>query len=61
MNPIRVYTERAFSVMPPFYRASERTDRSEAIDTIIRTRALSLPSLEWKELLAIMDDFDVSS
>ncbi|MCL5023398.1 MAG: hypothetical protein M1497_08555 [Nitrospirae bacterium] len=47
--------------MPPFYRASERTDRSEAIDTIIRTRALSLPSLEWKELLAIMDDFDVSS
>lgn len=58
LTPIREYTNRAFSVMLPFYGVPDDADKTRAINNIIQKQALNLQSFDWKDLVKIMEDFD---
>jgi len=58
LTPIKDYTDRAFSVMLPFYGVPDGLESTGAVDNIIRTLALNLPSFDWSELVKMMEDFD---
>jgi Fe-S-cluster containining protein len=58
LTPIREYTNRAFSVVLPFYGVPGDADRDQAVDHIIRAQALNLQSFDWKDLVKIMEAFD---
>jgi len=58
LTPIREYTERAFSVMLPFYGIPGHADKNRAVTHIIQTQVLNLKSFDWKSLVGIMDNFD---
>jgi Fe-S-cluster containining protein len=58
LTPIQEYTDRAFSLMLPFYGVPERADKERAVKHIIRTQVLNLMSFDWKHLAEIMDKFD---
>jgi Fe-S-cluster containining protein len=58
LTPIQAYTDRAFSVMLPYYGVPDKGDRQKAIADIIHTRAVNLQSFDWKKLVRLMDTFD---
>ncbi len=58
LTPIKTYTDRAFSVMLPFYGVLAGSDENCSADKVIKTLALNLPSFDWSELLRMMEDFD---
>jgi len=58
LTPIQEYTDRAFSVMLPYYGITNKGDRQKAIAHIIHTQAVNLQSFEWKKLVRLMDKFD---
>lgn len=58
LTPIRGYTNKAFSVILPFYGIADGSDESLAVSNIIHTRAVNLQTYSWKKLAGIMDEFD---
>jgi Fe-S-cluster containining protein len=60
LTPIQEYTDRAFSLMLPFYGVPEQADKERAVRHIIRTQVLNLMAFDWKHLAEIMDKFDAA-
>ncbi len=58
LRPIQSYTDRAFSIMIPFYGFPGDVDKTRAVRNIIQTRAINLRSFEWRNLVKIMKGFD---
>lgn len=58
LTPMHEYTDRAFSLMLPYYGITNKDGRRKAIAHIIHTRAVNLQSFEWKKLVRLMDKFD---
>jgi Fe-S-cluster containining protein len=58
LTPIQEYTDRAFSLMLPYYGVPRKGDRQKAIAGIIHTQAVNLQSFDWKKLVRLMDNFD---
>ncbi len=56
LTPVKAYTNRAFSVMLPFYDVKETTD--EAVDRIINGEVINLQSFDWKKLVRTMEGYD---
>lgn len=55
LTPIEDYTNRAFSVMLPFYGVHGRDDETFAIKNIIHTRVINLQAYDWKKLVKVME------
>jgi Fe-S-cluster containining protein len=58
LTPIREYTDRAFSIMAPFYGFRGDAGKSGAVKEIIETMVLNLQSFDWKTLVEVMEGFD---
>lgn len=58
LTPIQDCTNRAFSVMLPFYGISDKDDKEQAIKKIIHTQVMNLQSFNWKKLVRIMEDLE---
>lgn len=61
LTPIRGYTNRAFSVMLPFYGVTDSADEGLAVNNIIHTGAVNLQTYSWKKLVSIMDEFEMKN
>jgi Fe-S-cluster containining protein len=62
LTPPREYTERAFSVMLPFYGITGREDRLRAIrENVIHSQVSNLKSCDWKGLGKRMESFDTGA
>lgn len=61
LTPIQGYTNKAFSVMLPFYGTTEGEDEAQAVKRIIHTQVLNLQTYDWKKLLRLMDDLDAKN
>lgn len=59
LTPIQDYTNRAFSVMLPFYGVTNESDKAHVIkNNLIHTQVTILQSCNWRELARRMDEFD---
>lgn len=59
LMPIRNYTDKAFSIMLPFYGITDEKTKTEVIrNGLIHTKARVLQSLNWSELAKRMEDVD---
>ncbi len=58
LTPIAEYTNRAFSMMLPFYGVVEGADKERAMNKIIRTEVINLQEFDWKNLVSVMREFD---
>ena len=58
LTPIQLFTDRAFSVMLPFYGIADNADTGTAVKRIIQSQALNLQSFDWTSVVALMEDFD---
>jgi len=53
LAPIQDYTDRAFNVVLQFYDMNKDGDIVESVK-IIRSRIMNLQNLDWKRLVAVM-------
>lgn len=59
LQPIRSYTDHAFTIMLPFYGVTDEKTQAEVIRTgLIHSKARVLQSLDWSELGRRMEEFD---
>jgi len=54
LAPIQDYTDRAFNVVLQFYDMNKDGDIVESVK-IIRSRIMNLQNLDWKRLVAVME------
>ncbi len=54
LTPEAAYTDRAFSVVLPFYRLDREKGLAEAI-RLVRSQIMNIRSYDWSRLVAVMD------
>ncbi len=58
LDPIHEYTDRAFSVLLPFYNIMGHAGGEEAAVKLIRAQIMNLQAYDWKKLIAVMEKVD---